>query len=147
MTAKKQPNRLTRPTAGAAAALRWKLFEQTPVFTRRWDQLGLTDDDLRHLEDTLLKHPDAGDTMAGTGGMRKLRLAPLGSGRGKSGGCRLCYKHFKEFGRILLLIVYSKSEAADLSDAARKHCRALIAEAEALLRSKAEDDEHARPRA
>ena len=59
-------------------------FIITREFDSVWKSLGLNDDDLNELEIFLCKNPDAGDTMKGTGGVRKLRWAL--DGRGKSGG-------------------------------------------------------------
>jgi hypothetical protein len=39
-------------------------------------RLGMTDEDQRAIEQALLDHPDAGDVVAGTGGLRKIRFAP-----------------------------------------------------------------------
>jgi len=58
-------------------------FIETPSFTKRWFALGLNDDDLAELHQFLIKNPEAGDMMVGTGGLRKLRFA-FGD-KGKSG--------------------------------------------------------------
>ena len=59
-------------------------FIRAKVFDRRWEELGLTDNDLRELEDSILKNPNAGDIMEGTGGATKIRFAL--PNKGKSGG-------------------------------------------------------------
>lgn len=52
------------------------------MFTRKWAELGLTDDILRNLENELLENPKAGDVIQGTGGLRKMceKPTPLGAG-------------------------------------------------------------------
>ena len=50
-------------------------FIETPSFTKRWFALGFTDDDLAELQQFLIKNPYAGDTMVGTGGLKKIRYA------------------------------------------------------------------------
>jgi len=50
-------------------------------FLRRAKQIGLSDDERQHIIDVL--HPDLGNEIAGTGGMRKLRIAT--KRKGKSG--------------------------------------------------------------
>ena len=51
-----------------------RIFKEVPSFTEKWYSLGLTDDDLRTLENILLRDPKTGDTIAGTGGLRKIRI-------------------------------------------------------------------------
>ena len=58
-------------------------FIETPSFTKRWFALGFNDDDLAELQQFLIKNPNAGDMMVGTGGLRKLRFAF--EDKGKSG--------------------------------------------------------------
>jgi len=52
-------------------------------FLRRAKQIGLSDDERQHIIDVLASHPDLGNEIAGTGGMRKLRIAT--KSKGKSG--------------------------------------------------------------
>ena len=44
----------------------------TPAFDRSWAAIGLDDDDLTALQNTLLADPDAGAVIPGTGGARKI---------------------------------------------------------------------------
>lgn len=46
-------------------------FIETPTFTSNWNELGLTDEDLRTLQNDLLENPKMGDAIPGTGGIRK----------------------------------------------------------------------------
>ena len=66
-----------------------RTFIEVPLFTRRWKEIGLNDNDLRSLQIMLLKDPQSGPVMEGTGGIRKVRF-PL-SGVGKRGSARVCY--------------------------------------------------------
>lgn len=50
-------------------------FIITKEFDTAWKNLGLNDDDLNELEIFLCEHPDVGDTMQNTGGVKKLRWA------------------------------------------------------------------------
>lgn len=50
-----------------------RTFIQTTEFSRNWDKLGFSDDDLRLLELDIMKHPDKYPVMQGTGGLRKAR--------------------------------------------------------------------------
>ena len=60
-------------------------------FVAQWNQLRLNDDDLRELEQSIMNNPAAGDVIAGTGGLRKLRFAPKRWRRGKRGTLRIGY--------------------------------------------------------
>jgi hypothetical protein len=50
----------------------------------------------------------------------------LRSGRGKSGGNRVCYVYFEEYSVVLLVLAYPKNEKDDLSDAEKKAIKKLI---------------------
>ena len=90
-------------------------FIQTVPFSRAWDRFGLTDDDLRALELSLVSNPDIGPVVPGAGGLRKVRFAARGSSRGKRGGYRIGYIHFENYYAFVLVAAYDKSEKADLT--------------------------------
>jgi hypothetical protein len=48
------------------------VFVETPIFTTDVQAL-LSDKDYAALQRHLVSHPDAGDVIAGTGGLRKVR--------------------------------------------------------------------------
>lgn len=60
-----------------------RTFIILPEFDKNWKSMGLSDEDLRRLENLILQDPEAGALMQGTGGLRKLRFAF--ENRGKSG--------------------------------------------------------------
>lgn len=66
-----------------------RTFIEVPLFTRKWKELGLTDENLRDLENILLENPKSGDIIQGTGGIRKIRI-PV-ENKGKRGGGRAIY--------------------------------------------------------
>ena len=101
-----------------------RTFIEVPMFTKRWHDLGFDDDDLMELQKMLLKNPDAGDIMQGTGGLRKVRFAF--AGRGKSGSVRVCYVDFDEFTVTYLITVYSKKEKDNLTDKEKVVLKALV---------------------
>ena len=72
-----------------------RTFIEVPLFTKRWAEIGLTDADLLKLQIMLLKDPESGPIIEGSGGIRKVRF-PL-ENRGKSGSVRVCYTDFSEF--------------------------------------------------
>jgi hypothetical protein len=61
---------------------------ETPIFIRRAEKL-LSQAEHAELIACRARHPDAGDEIVGTGGVRKVRFAA--GGRGKSGGFRVIY--------------------------------------------------------
>ena len=101
-----------------------RTFIETPIFTKRWNELGFDDDDLMELQQMLLKNPEAGALMQGTGGIRKLRVAF--NNRGKSGSARVCYVDFAVYERIYLLTVFAKSDQANLSDREKATLKMLV---------------------
>ncbi len=62
----------------------------------------------------------------GTGGLRKMRFAAPGSRRGKSGGFRVCYVDFTEFGFVFLVAIYTHNEKDNLSQSEKKAAAAFI---------------------
>jgi hypothetical protein len=61
----------------------------------------------------LAAHPQAGDLMQGTGGIRKLRWAA--QGKGKGGGVRVIYYYHNQTIPLFLLTIFGKGEKTNLS--------------------------------
>src|ERR1700684_3781397 len=61
----------------------------------------------------LANNPEAGDMIAGTGGVRKIRLKS--AAKGKRGGFRVCYYFFQIEDIIYLLTVYAKNEQENIT--------------------------------
>ncbi|MBQ6814436.1 MAG: type II toxin-antitoxin system RelE/ParE family toxin [Lachnospiraceae bacterium] len=101
-----------------------RTFVQTREFTKKWEELGYDDSDLRKLEFELIKNPDGYPVIRGTGGLRKMRFAKDNSG--KSGGVRVCYVDFVIKETIYLITVYPKSEKDNLSFAERNEIKKMI---------------------
>ena len=85
---------------------------ETSVFTRQVQKL-LTDDEYHQLQLALVERPDLGAVIEGSGGLRKARWAR--PGHGKRGGVRVIYYWAVEPNRLLMLLIYAKSERDDLS--------------------------------
>lgn len=81
-------------------------FIESPVFSSYLADY-LTDGEYAALQEYLCEHPEAGDLVRGSGGVRKVRWARAGSG--KSGGVRVCYYTRTRAGQILMLVIYAKS--------------------------------------
>ena len=66
------------------------LFVELPEFSRHREKF-LDDDAFRTLQGMMLKMPEAGVVLEGTGGLRKLRYADPHRSRGKRSGLRVIY--------------------------------------------------------
>jgi hypothetical protein len=108
-------------------------FIQLTAFRVNWKRLRLTDRDLQALELAILDDPSRPPLMSGTGGLRKIRFSVEHSSGGKSGGARVCYVYFREFGLIYLCAVFPKNEKANLSNQEKNAYRQLMAEFERYL--------------
>lgn len=73
----------------------------------------LTDDEREAVIDTLAQNPTAGVLVRGLGGLRKMRIG-IG-GRGKRGGGRVVYWFHSPAWPVVLLAMFAKNEAADLT--------------------------------
>jgi len=78
------------------------------------------------LQATLMKSPEAGDLIEGTGGLRKLRFADVRRGKGKRGGLRVIYYWWYAGSQFWLYTLYDKDEQDDLSPQQRKTLRAML---------------------
>lgn len=101
-----------------------RTFIEVPQFTKKWKELGLSDESLRELQNILLKNPKAGDTIQGTGGLRKIRI-PL-ENTGKRGGGRVLYVDIELKETIYFVNVYTKNEKDDLTEDEKRAFKAVI---------------------
>ena len=90
----------------------------------------LSEEDERWIAATLAQNPHAGDTVRGTGGMRKLRVAAR-EGAGKSGGARVVYFYRSAKGRVYLVTAYAKNRRESITNEERNKLRKLAAILEA----------------
>ena len=110
-------------------------FISVGPFDRRWEMLGLDDDDLRALEAAIQADPDGPPLVRSTGGLRKIRFAAPDAGRVKRGSYRVGYAHFANPGIVLLLQVWAKNQKHDHSATERRAIAAALARFEELLRT------------
>ena len=101
-----------------------RTFIEVPLFTKRWSEIGLADDDLIQLQIMLLKDPESGPVIEGIGGIRKVRF-PL-ENRGKSGSVRVCYTDFADYEVTYLITAFTKKEQENLTDDEKKVLRKLV---------------------
>jgi hypothetical protein len=100
---------------------------EAPAFTRHLPEY-LDEEQYFALQTALVRNPEAGDVMPGTGGFRKMRWADPQRGKGRRGGLRLIYYYFDRDQQIWLMALYGKNEAADLSAAEKKALKTAIEE-------------------
>ncbi|MBE3143703.1 MAG: type II toxin-antitoxin system RelE/ParE family toxin [Planctomycetes bacterium] len=72
----------------------------------------LSEDEYLGLQSFLLRYPESGKVVSGSGGVRKVRWAM--SGKGKSGGVRVIYYFKKQDDEIWLFTIYSKNEVENI---------------------------------
>jgi hypothetical protein len=99
-------------------------FVMMPEFDRQWKNMGLGDDELRQLQETLLQNPKAGDVIQGTKRLRKVRIAF--EGQGKSGGGRVAYVDFTVHETVYLITAYPKNVKDNLSKEERNKIAKMI---------------------
>lgn len=101
-----------------------RTFIEVPLFSKRWKEIGLGEDELRALQIMLLKDPVSGPIMEGTGGIRKVRF-PL-QNRGKSGSVRVCYTDFAEYEVIYLITAFQKKSQENLTEEEKSILKKLV---------------------
>lgn len=80
---------------------------ETETFSRLWPYYW-KEEERGAFSSWLAANPEAGDVVAGSGGVRKVRWTRAGSG--KSGGVRVIYFNRLANNQICLLFIYAKSE-------------------------------------
>jgi len=108
------------------------IFIELPAFARHREEY-LDDDSFASLQGALMAHPASGDTIEGTGGLRKLRFADARRGKGKRGGLRVIYYFWTGGPEFWLFTLYDKDEMPDLSLKQRNVLKELV---KAELRSR-----------
>ena len=101
-----------------------RTFIEVPLFTKRWKEIGLDDEELQALQIMLLKDPESGPIMEGTGGIRKVRF-PL-ENRGKSGRVRVCYTDFAVDEVIYLITAFEKKDQENLTAEEKNVLKKLV---------------------
>jgi hypothetical protein len=97
------------------------VFFETPIFSRSLPSY-LDDREYGALQIALLREPERGDVMPGTGGFRKLRWADRRRHKGRGSGLRVIYYVLSADRQIWLFAIYDKDELEDLT---ATQCRLL----------------------
>lgn len=103
-------------------------FIETPIFTEDVTEL-LADDEYRELQSYLMQHPTAGALIPGGGGLRKLRWAAPGKGKGKRGGHRVIYYWQAKERQFWMLLMFGKQRQEDLTANQKRALSAYIRKA------------------
>ena len=99
------------------------IFIETSTFTKQLPR-HLDDDSYAALQAFLSVHPDAGDVIRGTGGVREIRWVMRR--RGNRGGNRVIYYWLAKEDHIYLLNLYAKGVKDDLTAAERAAWRRAV---------------------
>jgi hypothetical protein len=100
---------------------------ETGVYLAKSSRI-MSDSERARIVDAVAQRPDSGLIITGSKGLRKLRIAL--AGRGKSGGGRIIYWFHSPGYPAVLLWVFAKNEADNLTKAQLKR---LVGEAEWLI--------------
>ena len=104
------------------------VFKELSLFAaRRADYL--SDEQYRQFQNHLMRNPRAGATIAGTGGLRKIRIADPRRGKGKRGGLRTIYYYEQDNSVFWLFMIYDKDEMEDLTKEEKAELKILLEEA------------------
>lgn len=101
------------------------IFIESQLFTRQVSEL-LSDEQYAALQEHLIRCPNDGDVITGTGGLRKLRW--VAEGRGKRGGTRAIYYHVVSQSQIRMILIYQKGRKDDLTPKEKKSLRMINAD-------------------
>lgn len=96
---------------------------ETPLFQRQWP-LYWTEEERGVFAAYIAAHPAAGDVVPESGGIRKVRWSCSGSG--KSGGVRAIYFTRTSEGEVVLLTLYAKAKADNITGAKLKEIRRAL---------------------
>lgn len=102
-----------------------RVFKETPTFTKKVESIG-DSDLLKDIQDAILQNPAIGSTIAGTGGLRKFRVADPSRSKGKRGGLRIIFLDLQDREATYLLYLYGKDEADDLTADEKRALKKLV---------------------
>lgn len=107
---------------------------ETPLFVRQTRGVW-SDAEREEFVLYIAANPEAGDVIAGTGGVRKVRWGRAGAG--KRGGVRVVYFYHDSNRPLHLLLVYAKSRREDLTPEEKRTVREIAAVLKGKTRNKA----------
>ncbi|RIX76178.1 type II toxin-antitoxin system RelE/ParE family toxin [Acidovorax cavernicola] len=93
---------------------------ETPTFQKLWPNYW-AEEERGEFAAYISEHPDAGDLVQKSGGVRKVRWSRVGSG--KSSGVRVVYFNRTKRGEVVLLLIYAKANLDSISGETLKELR------------------------
>lgn len=96
---------------------------ETMLFQKQWP-LYWTEEERGAFAAYIAEHPNTGDVVPESGGIRKVRWGRAGSG--KSGGVRVIYFTRTVEGEVVLLTLYAKSKTDNLTGPKLKEIRRAL---------------------
>ncbi|MBN8537249.1 MAG: type II toxin-antitoxin system RelE/ParE family toxin [Deltaproteobacteria bacterium] len=103
-----------------------RLFVYSPLIEEVLAEFANHDALAKQIEDEILKNPEAGDIVQGTGGIRKMRLADPGRNKGKRGGLRVFFLDLPDKERTHLIFLLRKGDADDISPDEKQVLKELV---------------------
>lgn len=97
---------------------------ETPMFLKDVKRANLDEDEHSKLINFLASNPKVGAVIEGTGGVRKVRFAA--QGRGKGGGYWVVYYFHSDEIPLFALALFAKNEKANLSKTDRNELKVLM---------------------
>ncbi len=113
--------------------MRFLTVVESSSFARRAQKL-LSREEYDALILSLALHPEAGDEIPGTGGVRKVRFAARG--KGKSGGVRAVYYYYDCESPLYAILLYGKNEQVNLTAEQKREVAALAAAIKAAAQAR-----------
>ena len=90
-----------------------RTFVELETFKKSWDALGLSDNDLRDLQNLILTHPDVAVSLGSN--VFKVRFSPRSLNKGKNTATRVIYVDIIKDSRIYLVTAFSKSSEQNIT--------------------------------
>ena len=97
---------------------------RTKPFAKAVKKLGMTEEEVRAVEEEIAADHTAGDVIVGTSGARKIRFAMRG--KGKRGGGRAIYVVVVKEDVTYMITAYSKATQDDLTNDDKKAIKAFV---------------------
>lgn len=102
-----------------------RCFVETRAFQQAVDEID-GQELLQSIQNTILKDPEHGDLVKGTGGVRKMRAVDEFRKKGKRGGFRVLYLDLPHASITALLMIYGKNVKLGISSDEKKIIKEIV---------------------